>query len=142
MKQIDRIFIQWEIGGEQVLRLLLSRSGSVNRMGDGLPQEGSSLSMCMGRLEDSFAFDQILGLMDSSWMDMTGRYELPDPQGTISTLSVGLEGDELDTGFSFTYGMDSEGPPEEFVHLVESAISITDPWYEEQIIRKKQRRKK
>lgn len=142
MQQIDRIFIQWDIDQEQVLRLFLSRTGSVNRAGDGTPaSEARKLPLCMGRLEDSFVFDEILGLMDASWLEMAGRYELPNPQGAISTLSVGLEGDQLDTGFAFTYGMESEGPPEEFVHLLESAIALTDPWYEEQISRKKQRRK-
>lgn len=137
----DRIFIQWDIDDQQVLRILLSRSGSVNRSGFGADVDDLPSPLCMGRFESSEAFDTLMGLIPDSWIDMVGRYTLPNAQGAICTLSIGLEGDGLDTGFAFTYGMDSEGPPEEFVQLVALAIELTDPWYLDQIARKKQGKK-
>lgn len=140
LQNADRIFIQWDIADKQVLRILLSRTGSVNRSGFG-DVDKLSAPLCMGHLGDTTAYDTLLGLIPDSWIDMAGRYTLPNAQGTICTLSIGLEGETIDTGFAFTYGMDSDGPPEEFVYLVDLAMELTEPWYTEQIARKKQNKK-
>ena len=138
IKNIDRIYIKMEVEGQEVLIINLTRSGGISRMGDG-SGEKETLYFAMGRSEEPLLKEWLKSL-DDEMLSFVGRYEYPHPKGKICHLSIGLEGNELDTGFAFVYGDESEGPPEEIFHLVENAVLLTDPWYEDQQDRKRQRK--
>lgn len=140
LTNIDRIFIKFEVDKQEILMITLTRNGTVNRMGDG-SGDSDSLYFAMGRTEDSLLEEWMKNLNDEI-LSFAGRYEYPDPKGKICHLTIALEGEGVDTGFEFTYGEESDGPPEEIFQLVEAAVLLTDPWYEDQQSRKRQRKKR
>lgn len=135
----ERIFIKYAVNDEQLLYIMLSDRGTINRMGDGSPEEKKHVFM--GRTETA-VFSDLLDKIPADLMEMAGRYVFPDPKGDICTLTVGLEGENLDTGFEFTYGTESDGPPEEVVDIVEEAVALTEDWYQKQKAARRQKGKK
>jgi hypothetical protein len=134
---IQRLLMKMSVGEDQVLSLMVSRSGALNSMGDGNP--GSEVrELVMGQTDEPL-FDELLQAIPDEWMAHTGRYEMPEIKGARCELSVALEGETEETGFAFTFGTQSDGAPEEFVDLVEMAMEMTDEWY--QANRKPQQRK-
>ncbi|MCI4667767.1 MAG: hypothetical protein MRZ79_06365 [Bacteroidia bacterium] len=126
-QSIHRILIKWSVEEEVIISMMLSKGGSLNRIGNG---EKSGGKMAMGRTEEPL-FESLLEAMPEDWLKNTGRYTLPDPKGKMAQLTLVLETeDEQETGFEFTYGIQSGGPPEDFVEYVEYAIELTDEWYE------------
>ena len=84
--------------------------------------------------------DAGLELLDDSIFALARRYTLPDAEkGAPAYLEFALEGEGIDTGFAFSYGSEGMGPPEEMVELANRLVMFTDPWYEEQLARKRQR---
>lgn len=136
---IDSVFIKLEVNQQQLLYIKLSKSGAVNRAGDGSPEDASS--MFMGNTSEPF-LENWLKLLPAEMLENTGRYTFPDPQGDICLLTIALEGPEMNTGFEFSYGSLSDGPPEDIIELVEGAMEITDEWYETQKASRQQKRKK
>lgn len=125
---IHRILIKWTVEEETIISLMLSQNGSINRIGSG---ESTGGKMAMGRTEEPI-FQQLLEALPEDWLTNTGRYTLPDPKGKLAQLTIALESShEEETGFEFTYGTQSDGPPEDMVEYVEYAIALTDEWYEE-----------
>jgi hypothetical protein len=78
-------------------------------------------------------FKKLIQSIDKKVFELTGRYELPYEQGEHIHLTIHCKGDDLDTGFEFSYGSESMGPPEEILAIVEKAVELTDAWYEEQL---------
>ncbi|MEZ4774502.1 MAG: hypothetical protein R3D00_15060 [Bacteroidia bacterium] len=136
---IDSVFIKLEVNQQQLLYIRLSKSGAINRAGDGSPEDASS--MFMGSSPEPF-LESWLELLHADILEIAGRYTFPDPKGDVCILTLALEGPETDTGFEFTYGSLSEGPPEDIIELVEAAMAITDEWYENQKSSRQQKRKK
>ncbi|MDX1908870.1 MAG: hypothetical protein SF053_17675 [Bacteroidia bacterium] len=137
-EQIERIHFQLESGGITLLSVMVARSGAITRMGDGtgVPE---TLVPCIGRTEENL-FAPLVSGVTPELLEMAGRYEMPDPQGDIHVLTITLEGEEAETGFAFTYGIDSDGPPEEMVEWVTRALELTDPWYTSQLARRNRKR--
>lgn len=132
---LTQVHIKLTIAGADVLAITLTREGTLNRLGDG---ETMPPPLFMGRTEEPL-FAAFLGQLSPELLELTGRYTYPNPQGDRCELSIALSGAEIETGFAFSYGTDSEGPPEEIVELVEYALDLTDPWYEAQLARKRGR---
>lgn len=138
-KTINTIYIKWEKGGQTVFSIMLHRNGSINRLEE--PEDKSKPIMIMGKTEDP-VFQEMLDNLNESWFEFAGRYTYPDPKGPLMNLTISFEGESTDIGFAFTYGRDSDGPPTDIVHYVELAASLTDPWFEEQLDKRYQSRKK
>lgn len=126
LDQIDTVEINLTVGETVYLQLVMTRSGMVNRRGDG---ESADAIPVMGRPEEPI-FDSFLSAIPLDLFDQAGRYAMPDPQGDPSELIISFTGEGLDTGFAFQYGSASMGPPDEFVELVELALALTDDWYQ------------
>ncbi|MEM8901690.1 MAG: hypothetical protein AAGC85_26515 [Bacteroidota bacterium] len=137
--QIQQIHIQLSINEQDLLRIMLSTSGAINRMGDG-SLEDSSPAFFMGRTEEPF-YEELMEAFSEDWLVNTGRYEFEDRTGDTAHFSITLSSEAEETGFAFTYGTTSQGPPEELVEWVSLAVELTQEWFEEQFARKKQRRK-
>ena len=108
-------------------------------MGDG-SGEKEAAGFHMGHTEEPL-FEQLVAEMEPEWEEMTGRYEMPEQKGEACELTISLEGDELDTGFQFTFGSESAGPPEELLDWVEGAVAISQEWWEDQRNRKRKNKK-
>lgn len=121
-----------------LLYMMLSRNGSLNRRGEG-SEDPSTLYMAMGHTDDPI-FTDLLAQLPDDWLEHTGRYTMPDRQGKTMLLTISIQNDQVETGFQFTYGSDSVGPPEDMIEFLELALDLTDPWYEEAT--QKQRRKR
>ncbi|MEO0898323.1 MAG: hypothetical protein AAFY71_18060 [Bacteroidota bacterium] len=132
-EEIDRIYLQWLIEEENLITMMFSRSGSINRRGDG---ENLGGRPAMGRVEEPL-FQQLLEALPLDWFQNTGRYTLPDPKGKMAKLTLAFEGEKLDTGFEFMYGTQSDGPPEDMVEYIEFAMELSEEWYQSQGKKKK-----
>ena len=133
-EKFKNVNIKLESDGKQILNIFFSDSGAINRVGDGSNELISRFFM--GRTEEPL-FQAFIENFSDDLLKMVGRYEFPNPQGELCSLTITLEGDEVETGFEFTYGSESDGPPEEIVDLVNLALDLTDPWYKEQLNQKK-----
>ena len=92
----------------------------------------------MGHLDPVF-FAELMEAFEDEWLNMTGRYEMPEISGDRCQLSIELSGEKSGTGIAFIYGTESMGPPEEIIHWVDLAVSSTDEWYHS---RKRQKNRK
>lgn len=137
LDQVKQVSLKLEVAGESELMVFLTDSGTVNRYGGG--EDSDQATLCMGRSEESL-LRFWLESMDESLLEMAGRYTMPDAEkGDSCYLELALEGEDLNTGFAFTYGSEGVGPPEEMLQIANSLVAVTDPWYEEQMSRKRQR---
>lgn len=136
-EQIRKVHLALEVEGNTVLSILLTREGKINRMGNGTGDPEQS-GWFMGQTEEPLLADWVK-LLSPELMELTGRYEYPDPLGERCELTITLE-DETgnSTGFAFTYGTESDGPPEEIFELVNAAMDLSEPWWEAQRLRKQQ----
>ncbi len=135
IQSINTIYIKWEKDTHPVLILMINKQGTINRLGS--EEDNKKPLMIMGKT-DKPIFEHILENLDPHWLDLAGRYTYPNPKGSILSLTISMKGEEIDTGFSFTYGSQSEGPPEDIVDFVDYVVSLTEPWYEDQLTRKRQ----
>ncbi|MEM6264831.1 MAG: hypothetical protein AAGI38_20125 [Bacteroidota bacterium] len=129
---IERIHIRLQVESETVLSLMVAKSGAVNRMGDG--SGAAKLKRFFMGSMPAPDWNLVTDILTQDLMDQTGRYEMPDITGERCELEIELTSDkETETGFAFTYGTESIGPPEEIILLVDQAMSLTDDWYEAQL---------
>lgn len=133
--QIKSVHIVLEVESESVLSIKMTASGQVNRMGDGSGEREQS-GWFLGSTEEPL-FAEWATLLNTDLMELTGRYEYPDPEGEKCKLTISLEGDGESTGFEFSYGSDSMGPPEEILELVNAAADVTDDWWQSQKFKRK-----
>ena len=139
--EIENVHISLVVNEEQVLALRVSKNGALNRMGDGSDDPKMRL-MFMKRIEEPL-FDRLMEVLSVDLLSMVGRYTFPDPKGDLTQLLITLEGDnDIETGFEFVYGSDSEGPPEEIIDFVEYAVELSDPYWEDFLSKKLQTPKK
>ncbi len=125
---VDRLEIRLAVNRETLLMILLTEGGSVNRLN--MSEEGIPV-FSMGRTEATW-FQEVMALFTPEMMELSGRYEYPDPQGDPCELVITLSSGEEETGFAFLYGSESVGPPEEMIQVVELATDLTEAWFEEQ----------
>ena len=133
-KDINQVFIKWECDENVLVNLMLSASGAVSRMGDGTGDPANT-KLCMGHVDEAI-FTEWVAALDEAILAWTGRYVMPGSEEKTCMLSLSLSGENLDTGFEFTYGMDADGPPEEIVNLVDFALKLTDDWYSQKLRRR------
>ncbi|MEM6632427.1 MAG: hypothetical protein AAF694_22345 [Bacteroidota bacterium] len=138
ISHIDAIFLKWESEKGPLLIISCSRSKSISRLGDtSLTHPPSPIQM--GKTDEAI-FERLMDLVASEWFEFTGRYEFPNIQQNPQTLTIQFTGEEVDTGFEFAFGEGSEGPPEDILEFVEYAVELTEPWYQEKVAAKKQRK--
>ena len=128
---IQQAYFKLTINEKQLLGIFLSSSGSINRSGNA-ELDGKDTRMFMGRL-DGDPVAALFADVDEKLLELAGRYTLPDQQGDQCQLTIALEGENLDTGFEFNYGSESDGPPEEIYQLVDVALDLTEEWYQHQL---------
>ena len=138
-KDIQQIYFRLSSEGRPYFSLMLSSTGSINRMGNGNSEEAFP-QMAMGNIGPEL-FQELIDQIPEDWFSWAGRYTMPEQKGSREQLHIAFSSQQAETGFEFDYGSDSEGPPDELVSLTEYAISLTEEWYDEQLSRKNKKRK-
>jgi hypothetical protein len=128
---IDGVTINLDADGRPLLFVLLTEDGTINRMGNGR-LANDELDLYAGHTDEP-----LLGLLrrdlPDDILEHAGSYEVPGGGGIPIRLAIGFKLDDgSESGLEFTYGSESEGPPQDVVDIVRRARELTDPWYREQ----------
>lgn len=131
VEDLDSCFITVDCNGELVLVVLLSREGSINRMGDlYYPPRGDPWHI--GRVEEPL-FDSLLEVVTDDMLLYAGRYEVPERLGMECECKIVFGTKEGGvTGFDILYGTESQGPPGELLTVIARAMELTDNWWKAQ----------
>jgi hypothetical protein len=130
---IDGIAVIWmdlKVDGKITLFLMLASDGLVNRLGTGAVNNTEN-DMFIGKTNEPL-FLQLRSRIDPRWLPQMGAgYALPERKGRACELTVGFKfRDSTETGVTFSYGSESQGPPGDIVQFVIDAVGLTTPWYE------------
>jgi hypothetical protein len=122
---VELMLIEFRIGARPELLLLLAADGTVNRM-------GKDRKMYVGLASPSLLPEALRPLTDEM-LTFMGNYDLKEKHGPVCSLTIAFQFKGAgEAGFAFSYGMHSQGPPEEIGMLVEHAVRVSEPWYQEQ----------
>ena len=130
LSEVSRCLISFMIEEEQQLLILLTADGTVNRMGSGLsPNQEKALYI------DSLSESLFVQFMEKvpDIFQYQGVYEDRYQQGVqcdLTLLFSNLPQTKF-VGFKFIYGAESQTPPPEIIALVEIAIKLTNPAYDQ-----------
>lgn len=123
----DRFYFKLTEAGQPLMMLMMNAEGAINRMGDGEHPAGK---MAMGQVSPEL-FQALAAAIPEDLFEFSGRYTFPEPRGKLMNLLMEFSFRGEEKGFEFTYGADSEGPPEEMVALITYALDLTHDWYAE-----------
>ena len=128
---IDKVLITLEVGDKTCLFILLGKDGTINRKGNGSPDQ--DLPLHRG-VSDQKHFDAFMMTVNESIFAYGGVRKQPNRMGKECTLTIIFQGpDNVDFPFRVIYGADSEGPPRELVEILINAVKLTEGWYQEQL---------
>jgi hypothetical protein len=87
--ELDSCFIRILYRDDEALMLLLSRDGTINRMGDGTPPSGDGSTLYIGRVTEPL-FERLMEVVPSSLWQFrhVGRIDLHDRTGEDCLLTV------------------------------------------------------
>ncbi|WP_417389288.1 hypothetical protein [Gimesia sp.] len=128
---VARIMVMLECDGDQVLFILLTDDGTINRMGTGA-EDNREHDLYIG-VSDAAAFQAVRGVCSPVIDGWIGGFGDPDAAGKPCKLLVGFQtsaGAELLS--QWEYGTESKGPPTEVIAVVKRAVQATADWYAEQ----------
>ncbi len=134
----DALFLKWTTEQGNLLAISCMRSGNLSRLGDETLSFPPS-PLFMGRTQENL-FEELMNAFNPEWLKFVGRYEFPNLSESKQSLSLQLTGEGIDTGIEFIFDGQNSSPPEDFIEFVELAILLTNPWYEEQLATKTQRK--
>ena len=124
---VTSLTVSLDIDGQTSLFILLDRDGTMNRMGSGTA-DATEEAMVIGPVAPD-ALDYALEPLEPKWLEKTGTFQMPDPQGRPCELTLMLSGDEDAQTYTFLYGEKSPGVPPPFRAVVERAVKVTQNSY-------------
>ena len=131
VSDITAVAITLTVNDKTSLFVLLADDGTVNRRGTG-SEDNEENELFIGRTDPPL-LPILLNDLTDEMLQFTGAYDVAQKRGARCTLTITLRfSDGHEDGFVIDYGSQSEGPPRELAQLVSSAVSLTEPWYEEQ----------
>jgi hypothetical protein len=132
--ELDTCFIKITYRGETALLLLLSRDGTINRMGDGTPPSAGGSTLYIGKVSEPL-FERLTEAIPAQLWQLrhVGRLELDDRVGEDCVLTVMFGRSDTESGFLFEilFGSESGGVPRELQLILSRAVELTDPWWQE-----------
>ena len=129
---IDKVLITLEVADRTALLILVAKDGSIHRKGNGNPAN-TNLVLAQGISHDGH-FEALMMTVGENIFNHTGVIRLPNPVGKECRLSLVFQGrNDVDFSFRVVYGEESEGPPQELSQILINAVTLTEPWYQEQI---------
>jgi hypothetical protein len=131
ISDITGIYISLKPGEIEQLLIILDTYGSINRSGT---YDNPENALFIGITKDNL-FEQLLNKLDEPLLNMMGVYDVREKLGTICELKLlfHFSDDSMD-GFVFKYGSESSGVPKEITSFIDSAVVLTDPWFQKQKI--------
>jgi len=131
IEKIALISIGIEVNGQSTFLILLAADGTINRMDTGI-EEGIKEPLVMGLTKEDY-FAQLKSFVKPELFAYLGRRgDVTIKRGKSARLTIFFAfEDGTRNGCIFTYGTESQGPPEEVCEFVRKAVELTDPWYEE-----------
>ncbi len=126
---ITSLTVSLDIDGQTSLFILLDRDGTMNRMGSGSANNTED-QMVIGPVAAD-ALDYALEPLEAKWLERTGTFQMPDPQGLPCELTLMVAGDDDAQTYTFRYGDASLGVPSPFRTVVERAVEVTQKPYEQ-----------
>jgi len=128
---VDGIMITLHVASEQVLFIMLGSGGSITRCGTGSINDRER-DMVIGITREPL-FEKLRAEINPEWFDHQGIYDIPDKKGLPCELTIHMKHtDYKESGLQFRYGTESLGPPPDVRHFVRSAVSLSDPWFQQQ----------
>lgn len=130
--RVDAVLLVKKSDDELSLFVLLGKDGSINRMGSGS--------------DSDIQKDMFIGItkepLFQNFMDSVPEMFVEAPRATLGPagerlgkkcqISLMFKSGADESGLSFIYGSESQGPPSELLRVVTRAIEITEPWYQQQ----------
>lgn len=127
--EIEAIMITLTVADNQVLFILLSSDGTINRMGDGSP-ECKDHDLFIGQTGTQPMISQIRSMITPDMQEFLHKtFDLPEKKGRHCSLKMLFKTYSLETGVEFLYGEHSQGPPHEFAEMVRKAAHLTEHWH-------------
>jgi hypothetical protein len=128
-EKFEATIVSLEVADKQVLFILLSKDGAINRQGDG-SADCKDHNLHIGRTDKNL-FDQLMEAASPELVDVLGdRLEAHDRKGRTCKLNILFKGEGIDTGVEFIYGERSQGPPQFVADYVIEAVELTEPWFQ------------
>jgi hypothetical protein len=132
--ELDTCFIKITYRGDTALLLLLSRDGTINRMGDGAPPIADGSTLYIGKVTEPL-FERLMEVIPAQLWQFrhVGRLDLDDRVGEDCVLTVMFGQSDTESGFLFEilFGSESGGVPRELQLILSRAVELTDPWWQE-----------
>ena len=113
ISDISGLSITLDVNEKPSLFILLAAGGTINRMGSGSGRDAGG-ELFIGRTSPTI-FEAVRSQLTEATMRRLGQgYEHPNPHGDRCKLAVSFQfKDGTSNGFTFFYGSESEGVPEE-----------------------------
>lgn len=130
-QQISGVLVTLHVAGLQVLYVMLTADGTINRMGTGVETNVES-ELFIGKLS-SDAFALLKARVTPVVPHWIGTHTDPERSGKECRLTIGLlytDGSELIS--RWVYGTNSQSPPPDICDIVLETIELTNPWFERQ----------
>ncbi len=130
LADLQSVVITMKVAEHRVLFILLSKDGSVNRMGGGAVETADG-ALFIGI--DPSLFSAALEHLSQEVIDLAGLYDVPEKVGMHCVLTIDyLFNDSSGRELEIRYGSESMGPPQEVARFVHGAVWATQRWYQEQ----------
>jgi hypothetical protein len=129
-EEFDAVVISLEVNEQPALFVLLAADRTVNRIGTGA-LDNVEKALFIGATADNL-FEKFMQKVSEDMFEHAGCYAQPEPKGQPCKLTMAFRRPKDPVGFEFSFGSESEGPPEELAELVKYAAELTEPWYEKQ----------
>lgn len=131
MEPLDHLLVDLKIAEQQSLVILLHKDGTINRTGNGTARIDKTLYI--GITDTWSILQELAHLITSDFEGALNKvFDLPDKKGATCSLEIVLATGSETRGIKFVYGSKSVGPPREIKDFVMKAITLTDPWYQQQ----------
>ena len=128
--EFDAVVISLKVNEQPALFVLLAADRTVNRIGTGA-LDNVEKALFIGATADNL-YEKFMAKVRDDMFEHAGCYDQPEPKGQPCKLTMAFRRPKDPVGFEFSFGSESEGPPEELAELVKYATELTEPWYETQ----------
>lgn len=125
--EVETLLFSLKAEHEQILFILLTKDGTINRLGSGANDTDLG-DLFMGKVKEPI-FEQVLEKVPEAVVaEPKTSYRIANGTGTQYELTMMFKGKGKESGVSIRC-CESEGPPEAIRDALEYAIKATDPWY-------------
>lgn len=122
--------IEWHVGDDHVLTLVMNPDGSIMRMGNGSPA-WEDRDLYVGQASEPLLPD-VLSNLSPDMLLLDGGYQLDPVEGLFCRLTLRFWSETDCNTIELRYGSVSGGLPPEVPLYVSGAIEKTSLWYEAQ----------